>query len=232
MLKRSFEFVSLYFDPQKSSPELEKKVLTPAELKTISNACEKRRSEFTAARFCAKKAYFKLSESPENFTSLEIYKDRFGAPFYCDGRFNVSISHDGKIAAAITTNKENLSCALDIQKISVENSKIIYKFVNEKEKALIDSNFENLGFDFCCGSVFSAKEAMSKLFGFGFSVFDVLEAVKLEKSEDEVLVQFKNLKGFKVLIREFEGYIFAFASSSKDIECFNCKNLIIKPEII
>jgi enterobactin synthetase component D len=230
ILEKCFEFCSFLYNPKKDYSKLGLSVLSKNELENSKKCVLKRRNELIFGKLCAKKCFSILAEKNFEPTSSEILKTKFGAPFFPDGNYGVSISHDSEIAAAVVFKKSEIDTAIDVQKICSENSKVIYKFVNDSEKALIDNTAETFGFDFSCGAVWAAKESLSKLFGFGFSIFSVLQVSKIYALQDmnDVCVEFEQLKNFAVIIKKYSDYVFAFASDKKTVENFFEENFSLR----
>lgn len=222
-----YEFVCTDYSGKSHDTDYYKKFLCDYEFNKISKAVEKRKLEFLYGRLCAKLAYSRLTGKNAFDSGMCIKSDRNGAPFTDDGARFVSITHDGNLAAAIVTNKEKLYAGLDVQKTSLKNTDVIFKFINEHEKSLFKDCTPTFGSDFTASAMWVAKEAMSKLLGYGFGVYDALEIESIEKSNN-VLVDFKNFKGFKVVLRSYRDYIFGFAAREKDADLFTEDKLIIE----
>lgn len=219
-MSSAFEFVSVDFRDMPFDDGILKKYLHDSELSRISKAAEKRKQEFLYGRICAKAAYKKLTGRDISYNMFPVRSDSRGSPFLDDGSCFVSITHDSGLAAAIVSNKEKLRAAVDVQRMDYHNTEVIYKFLNEREKLLFNS--VSLGFrrEFTASAFWTAKEAMSKLFGYGFSMFSALEISEVGR-EEYVFVNFKNFSGFKVILREQGEFLFAFAAENKEVQIFS-----------
>lgn len=227
-----FEFVCLDYRNMPFDDGILKKYLHDSELCRISKAAEKRKQEFLYGRLCAKAAYLKLSGKGMSYTAFPVKNDSRGSPFLDDGGCFVSITHDSGVAAAIASDKEKIRAAVDLQRIDRHNTEVVYKFLNEREKLLFNS--VSLGFprDFTASVFWTAKEAMSKLLGYGFTVFSALEISEVGRGEN-VFVKFKNFSGFRVILRKQGEFAFAFAAENKDVQIFSDYNLkILTPDIL
>ena len=79
-----------------------RKVLTPMEQEEyLQRTTEKQKKEYLAGRFAAKEAIFKATQDPA-WLSFSVLNKENGQP-YVYGRpdLQISISHDGGIAAAV-----------------------------------------------------------------------------------------------------------------------------------
>lgn len=224
-MEKAFEFACASFLYDEGGFEYER-LLHRAELEKIRGACQKRKAEFLFGRLCAKYAYAKLCGKKVCFKNLCIINDCAGAPFFEEGGTFVSIAHDDGLAAAVVCDKTRLKAGLDVQKISPRAAGAIYKTLSDAEKACFASFEKEYGGDFAAAAVWAAKEALSKLFGYGFSVFSALEVSEID-NDGGIKVRFKNLGGFSILLRRHRDYLFAFAAKSRDVEMFNEKNLAI-----
>ncbi len=225
-MKNAFEFVCMSYEGVCCDKDCFDKLLCPTEFEKIKNAIDKRKLEFLFGRVCAKAAYAKLNGKPFD-SGICVLSDSHGAPFFKDGASCVTITHDDGLAAALVTDRERLRAGIDMQKISPKNTSVIYKFLRAEEKALFDEQCSKFDRDFLASAFWTAKEALSKLFEFGFSVFDVLEVSAVEQKE-ELTVGFKKLGGFEVILREYNGYLFAFAAHKKEAEAFGKGEFIIE----
>jgi phosphopantetheinyl transferase (holo-ACP synthase) len=204
--------------------------LHPRELEKIKKAVEKRRREFLCGRLCAKFAYARLTGSGVFDNRLCVSNDCSGAPFLEDGRYNVGITHDGGLAAAIVTDRERLRAGIDVQMVSSKNTRIIYDFMRADEKAFFEEQsvrYSQYGRDFLAAGVWVAKEALSKLLEYGFSVYDALEVSGFEQKSG-LTVRFTKFGGFSVLLRPYGDYLFGFAANNRDIENFGEDRLTIE----
>jgi 4'-phosphopantetheinyl transferase EntD len=202
------------------------KYLHPSELEKIKKAVQKRRLEFLYGRLCAKYAYAKLNGTDIYDNRLCVHNDSKGAPFFEDGARLVGITHDEGLAAAIVTDREILRAGIDVQRLSPEHTQVIYNFMGSGEKALFDSQCGQYGRDFLAAAIWVAKESLSKLFEYGFSVYDALEVSGLEQKAG-LTVRFTRLHSFSVLLRPYKDYLFGFAAHDKDIENFAINRLAI-----
>lgn len=198
--------------------------LHPRELELIKNAGDKRKTEFLYGRLCAKYAYAKLNGSGAYDNRLCILDDSCCAPFLADGTRSVSITHGEGLAAAIVTDRERLRAGIDVQNMSPKHTRVICRYLSEREKAFVDEQSVRYGKDFLAVAMWVAKEALSKLLLLGFPVFDALEVSGIEQKEN-VIVKFTNFHGLSVIIRSYGDYLFGFAAINKDIECF-CEKVL------
>jgi 4'-phosphopantetheinyl transferase EntD len=227
LLKNTYEFVCMSYDGISGDCGYFDEYLHPEELEKIKRAVEKRRLEFLYGRLCAKYAYAKLSGSGIFDRRLCIFNDCCGAPFLEDGARLVGITHDDGLAAAIVTDRERLRVGIDVQKMLPEHTKVIYNFMDENEKTLFDAQSGRYGRDFLASAIWVAKESLSKLLEYGFSVYDALEVSGLEQKGD-ILVRFSWFRSFSVLLRNYKGFLFGFAAQNKDIETFGEDRLAIE----
>jgi 4'-phosphopantetheinyl transferase EntD len=225
-LKSTYEFVCMKIDSTCGANRLEA-YLHPNELEKIKKAVNKRKLEFFYGRLCAKLAYARLCGTDVFDKRLCVYEDYCGTPYFKDGSCRVSITHDDGLAAAIVTKRDVLRAGLDVQKITPKNTDVIYKFLLEDEKELVDRYAGEYGKDFLTTAFWVAKESMSKLLEYGFSIYDVLKIKSIEGGAN-LQVKFNEFNSFSVLIRRYDDYLFGFAAPKKNIDCFNEENLEIK----
>lgn len=223
-MERDFEIVCLPFDYHKDFSEQFKTSLNELEKRKVEKAINKRKAEFTFGRICAKQAYQKLSGSVLELQNILIENDSHGAPFLKDGNYQVSISHEDDLAVAVVANRSVLTLGVDLLKITDKNSSIIYKFLDDDEKLMIDEYKNKFDYNFLCSAFFSSKEALSKLLGYGMALFSSLKIDGFSNNE----ITFKFYKQFKVTICKKEDYIFAFAYYKHDEEVFKSQDNTIK----
>ena len=84
-----------------------RRILTEEEYSVYGTfTSEKRRREYLAGRFASKEAIFKATQDP-HYLHYSILNDDTGKPYVKDHpEMNISISHDGNIAAAIVQINE------------------------------------------------------------------------------------------------------------------------------
>lgn len=223
-MEKAFEFVCVSFE---NADKMDyEKFLHKIELEKIKDAAQKRKAEFFCGRLCAKLAYVKLTGKKLSFDRICVMNDCAGAPFFEDGGCFVSIAHDDGLAAAAVCNKTRLMAGLDIQKISPRATGVVYKTLTNAEKARFSEWAKEYGEDFTAAAFWVAKESMSKLLGYGFSVFGAREVSGIEQNGG-LCVKFKDHKGFSVLLRRHRDFLFGFAAKDRDIEHFSEKNLEI-----
>lgn len=228
----AFEFVCVDYRNAAFDKVLFQEYLHDSEQCRISKSAEKRKQEYLYGRLCAKVAYLRLTGKNISYNAFPVRNDSRGSPFLDDGGCFVSITHDSGLAAAIVSDKEKLRAAVDVQQMKPHNTEVIYKFLNDREKLLFNSIALDFRKDFTASAFWTAKEAMSKLFGYGFSVFSALEISEIVQ-EDDVFVNFKNFNAFKVILREQDGFLFAFAAENKDIQIFSDYPLeILTPDML
>lgn len=222
----AYKFVCMDFSNKSCANEEYQKYLHKEELSRIERAIEKRKQEFLYGRLCAKAAYFQLVGSETDPAKICIRNDKAGAPFLDDGRCFVSITHDSGLSAAIVTNRENLIVGIDVQKIDPKRTETIVKFLEGNEKKKFGELAEKYGLDFTAYAFWTAKEAMSKLFGYGFSIYSALEIDVLEGTCG-LSAGFRYLKNFKAVLRSYKDYFFAFAVFEKNAHLFTEENFEI-----
>lgn len=225
-MKSAYEFVCMSYKDTCGGDYFEK-YLHPYELEKIKKAVDKRKLEFLYGRLCGKLAYARLCGTNIFDSKLCIYEDYCGAPYFDDGAFRVSITHDAGLAAAVVTKRGLLRAGIDVQKLSSESTGVIYQFLSDSEKEIFDKQSGEYGKDFLAASLWVAKESLSKLLEYGFSVYGALETAQIEK-DGGLKVRFKKLGGFSVLLRPYKDYIFGFAAMNKDIDNFSEDNLVIE----
>jgi len=96
---------------------------------------------------------------------LEFYYDEFGKLHFINHDYSLSVSHSGEYSAVILNNKHCVG--IDIEKVSDRINNVSLKFLSVKELTKIDEdNYQQL----TC--LWSAKEALYKLYGKGDLIFD------------------------------------------------------------
>jgi 4'-phosphopantetheinyl transferase EntD len=198
--------------------------LHPRELERIEKAIYKRKLEFLCGRLCAKRAYGRLcgngvTDLPLSDQRLCVFNDCHGAPYFEDGRLSLSITHGDGLAAALVTDRNRLLAGIDLQKITPRGVQVIYRYLNDLEKALVERYSGIYSKDSCATAIWVAKEAASKLLGLGFSLFPALEVSCFEVS-GPIQVRFKNFSGLTVVIRFYQDFLFGFAAEAKDAGFF------------
>lgn len=230
-MEKGFIFSAAKFNQDFYNNELAAAFLHPEEIKKISKAIPKRRSEFLAARILAKKAYLDLSKNNSLANSILIKNDTHGAPFFEDGNYHVSLTHDGNIAAAFVCDKNCPFAGIDTEQINEDNAEIIIKYISTNERELVESLSKAIGEPTAAAVVWTAKEAMSKYLGLGFSVFDSL-AVSDIACDNGITVNFANYMGFGAVIKLCGDYCFSFAAKKIDLEKLGLFTLDLNPKPI
>lgn len=96
---------------------------------------------------------------------LEFYYDEFGKLHFKNHDYSLSVSHSGDYSAVILNNKHCVG--IDIEKVHNRINDISLKFLSVEELTKIDeNNYQQL----TC--LWSAKEALYKLYGLGDLIFD------------------------------------------------------------
>ncbi|AVQ95022.1 4'-phosphopantetheinyl transferase superfamily protein [Ethanoligenens harbinense] len=226
-MEKSYEFVCISFGDVRMEQSVYQKHLHPLEQKLIEHAIDKRKAEFLSGRFCVRLAYARLCGGLS--TEPCVLNDCYGAPFLtANGAYSVSITHDDGLAAALVSDKHRLRAALDVQRVSSRYTDAIYRFLRPSERELVDRHSGAYGRDFMVAAMWVAKEAMSKLFQFGFSIYDILEISDFEKG-GQFAVRFARLPYFQVMLRTSRDYLFGFAAPAKQMEAFGENSLQIAP---
>jgi len=96
---------------------------------------------------------------------LEFYYDEHGKLHFKNEEYNLSVSHSGDYAAVIINH--NHCVGIDIEKLSDRINNVSLKFLSVEELIKVD---ENNNKQLTC--LWSAKEALYKLYGKGELVFD------------------------------------------------------------
>lgn len=230
-LEKGYLFSVAQFDEYFYDNSLAAAFLHSEEIKRISKAVSKRRSEFLAARILAKKAYLDLSKADHLESSVLIKNDARGAPFFEDGNYRLSLTHDGNIAAAFVCEKSSPFVGIDVEQISEDNAEVILKYISTDERAVVENISEVLGNFAAAAAIWTAKEAMSKYLGLGFSVFDSLTVSDIT-CDNVITVNFSNYKGFGALIKFCGSYCFAFAAKKSDFSKLGLNKLAVTPKPI
>lgn len=230
-LEKGYMFLSAEFSEELYTSTLAEAFLHNEEISKISKAIKKRQSEFLAARIIAKKAYFELSKKAQNYSSLLIKKDAHGAPFFEDENYRLSITHDENIAAAFVSCKTSPFAGIDAEKINDKNTKVIIKYISTNEREIVESLESTLGLPTAAAAIWTAKEAMSKYLGLGFSVFPSLSVSDI-KTDGAIVVTFADYKDFGAVIKFCGDTCFAFAAKLNDFEKPGLKTLEIAPKPI
>ena len=96
---------------------------------------------------------------------LEFYYDEYGKLHFKDHQFSLSVSHSGDYATVILSHSHCVG--IDVEKISDRINNISLKFLSVKELTEVDENNHK---QLTC--MWSAKEALFKLYGAGELIFD------------------------------------------------------------
>lgn len=218
MIKEAFAFFCTSYNDLADCGQLAT-FLHPCEIARIQNAGDKRKAEFFCGRICAKRAAARVIGGSGDIRDIPILNDCRGAPYFEDGRLSVSITHGDSLAAALVTDRARLLAGVDLQKVTVRGAKVIGRTLKGPEKVLVAQYSGQFGQNFCATAVWVAKEAASKLLGYGFSLFEALEVSGFEGGES-VQVRFKNFAGLTVVIRPYQDFLFGFAVEKKNAELF------------
>jgi phosphopantetheine--protein transferase-like protein len=177
--------------------------LHPEETVIISKAIDKRRYEFSAGRFCARKALQQIG-----IDSCIVTQGENGEPIWPD-QITGSISHSKKwAAAAVSTTKDIMAVGFDIETINRISSGILKRIITEKEKELQDKKDEQNA-QIYAALIFSAKEAiykaLSKLYNKTLRFKDVSIISKNDSPEFEIELNYE-LNSFLINVRPFCRY--------------------------
>lgn len=222
-MNNMFNFICLPFKIETVDKQLLEEYLSQWELEKIKNSVDKRKFEFLYGRICAKYAYSLLCKSKIFDNRLCIYNDCFGAPFLEDGNYYVSITHESDLAAAVVTERSHLCIGIDVQKASEKNTKIIYDNLSDNEKGLFEQQATlqvQYGRNFLITAIWVAKEAISKLLGYGFLIYDALEVSNFYNRNDHLIVKFKMFNNFSIIIEPYKEYLFGFAVHDKELNLY------------
>jgi phosphopantetheine--protein transferase-like protein len=177
--------------------------LHPEETVIISKAIDKRRYEFSAGRFCARKALQQLG-----IDNCLLTQGENGEPLWPD-QITGSISHSKKwAAAAVSTTKDIMAVGFDIETINRISSGILKRIITEKEKELLDKKDEQDA-QIYAAHIFSAKEAfykaLSKLYTRTLRFEDISIIPDNDSPEFEIELN-DELKSFLKNVRPFYRY--------------------------
>jgi enterobactin synthetase component D len=175
----------------------------------IANAVQKRKAEFLAGRFCAKKVLNKLK-----VTNYAVLADKNRCPLWPE-HIKGSITHNNNFAmAAITTKPSVLGIGIDIE--SIISATVINNIV---EEVLFDDEYSLLKRDLgtpemLFSLIFSIKETFFKAAypstGYFFG-FDAIKIVSLDfESNRFELILCQNLSSFLKQGLLFKGYFKVF----------------------
>jgi|GEM_PF-2350855 len=229
MKNKIFEFTLIPLEGLQADLTEFNRYLHKDEIVLVKNATIKRKKEFLAGRLAAKTAYCLLVKNGKSmdFQDICIHNDCLGAPYLGDSRYFSSISHDNEYAAAVVSDRQEIKIGVDIQRSDMVNEQIKSYFLNKKEIQLLDKYQYLFAENILYTAFWVAKESMSKLLQYGFSSYGLLEIEHLE-IENDLIINFKGLSSFQVIIRLFHGYVLGFAAFKKKIGLLNKDNLEIK----
>ena len=130
--------------------------LHPEETVIISKAIDKRRYEFSAGRFCTRKALQQLG-----IDNCLLTQGENGEPIWPD-QITGSISHSKKwAAAAVSTTKDIMTIGFDIETVNRISSGILKRIITDPEKEQLEKKDKQKAQEYAA-LIFSAKEAIYK----------------------------------------------------------------------
>lgn len=112
---------------------------------------------------------------------LEFYYDEFGKLHFKNHDYNLSVTHSGEYSAVLLNSDHNVG--IDIERVSERINNILLKFLSVDELLHVDENNPQL-----LTLLWSAKEALYKLYGKGDLVFDkniLLDPIDMVKTSGE-----------------------------------------------
>lgn len=231
-MDKIFNFICMSYNKAATNRQYFNDFLSQWELEKIKCSVNKRKNEFLYGRLCAKFSYANLCGTHVFDNRLSIYNDSYGAPFFADGSKFVSITHEEDFAAAIVTDRKQLCVGIDVQKISLENANVIYETMSINEKSCVEEQNvlqEIYGRNFLITAVWVAKEALSKLLGHGFWIYNSLEVSNFQMRNNYLFTDFKIFNNFSVMLRLYKNYLLGFALCNKELDLF-CKDMFLIEE--
>lgn len=221
-MKKAFEFVTMSCKELADDSPYYTQFLDPRELFSIKRAVSKRRIEFLHGRICAKYALAELTGSRMYDRRVCILSDCMGAPF-CEtaGGHFLSITHGDGLAAAVACDSTAVTMGVDVQKVEKKSAADIRAFLRGGDREFYDSRASEFGADVLAVAIWVAKEAASKLFRMGFSIYPVLGIGGASHGSDgSICIEFKNFKNFCARIVPYRDYLFGFAFYERNMKAF------------
>ena len=153
----------------------ENEVLHTSELEYISSACAARRREFTAGRFAAKSAAKALCPELPEMTDFPVSYGEYGEPVIKDGP-GLSISHDGKTAAAVCWKRDGLPSGIDLHHISGASYEVRNGFLDDNDENVLNRE-QSADAKLLYSYAWCAKESLSKLIRRGLSAMSDIRLI-------------------------------------------------------